>query len=178
MDISELWHGFVRIDTLISLSLNYYNGYIHIYVKINTWISLVFTCICQKFSSLSKCMCSACICITCISLSFPNQTKPKFDQDLRPGQNSGRWLTWNICNGLLSRYYEFLAIEYWVLIENPFALNTLEPKPFQPNFWALAKEHITGGARGGGLPQYSIVNGGPLDPYPRTPSTLPPLSYH
>ena len=96
----------------------------------------------------------------------------------RPGQNSGRWLTWNICNGLLSRYYEFLAIEYWVLIENPFALNTLEPKPFQPNLWALAKEHITGGARGGGLPQYSIVNGGPLDPYPRTPSTLPPLSYH
>ena len=93
---------------------------------------------------------------------------------MRPGQNSGRWLTWNICNGLLSRYYEFLAIEYWVLIENPFALNTLEPKPFQPNFWALAKEHITGGARGGGTT--SILNSQWRTPWPIPQNPLNPTT--
>ena len=37
----------------------------------------------------------------------------------RPGQNSGRWLTWNICNGFSSKWkirmgYRVRGIEYWV----------------------------------------------------------------
>ena len=38
----------------------------------------------------------------------------RISSPMRPGQNSGRWLTWNICNGFLSITNSWLlSIEYW-----------------------------------------------------------------
>lgn len=86
MDLSELWHGFVKIDSGISLS-----WYME-FVKIDTWILLVVlhgfvkvaTWICQScYMELLKLLHGFVKAVPYISRPLPNKTKLRFDQDFK-----------------------------------------------------------------------------------------------